>query len=140
MYWNLILRYEILILICVRAHRGSNFPLYVEVLEKLVPLFFALDHLNYSRWLPVHIRDMRTLPKSIKEEFEKGCLWVHSKTNNTFSTIPVDQAHEQENAYVKGSGGCIGLIENPVAFRRWMLSGPELVRLQQQFEDEYLSS
>ena len=39
---------------------------------------------------------------------------------------------------MKGSGGCIGLTENPVAFRRWMLSGPELVRLQQQFEDEYL--
>ena len=52
--------------------------------------------------------------------------------------IPIDQAHEQETAHVKGSGGCIGLIENPVAFRRWMLSGPELVRLQQQFEDEYL--
>ena len=44
---------------------------------------------------------------------------------------------EQENAYVKSSGGCIGLTENPVAFRRWMLSGPELVRLQKQFEEEY---
>ena len=39
---------------------------------------------------------------------------------------------------MKGSGGCIGLTENPVAFRRWMLSGPELVRPQQQFEVEYL--
>ncbi len=33
---------------------------------------------------------------------------------------------------MKGSGGCIGLTENPVAFRRWMLTGPELVRLKQQ--------
>ena len=39
---------------------------------------------------------------------------------------------------MKGSGGCIGLTENPVAFSSWMLSGPELVRPQQQFEDEYL--
>ena len=138
MYWDLIMRFETLILIFVRAHREGNFPLYVEVLEKLVPLFFALDHVNYSRWLPVHIRDMKMLPKSIKEEFANECHWVLSKTNNTFSTIPVDQAHEQENAYVKGSGGCIGLTENPVAFRRWMLSGPELVRVQQQFEDQYL--
>ncbi len=115
---NLFLKYyETLILIFVRAHRESNFPLYVEVLEKLVPLFFALDHINYSRWLPVHIRDMRTLPEYIKDEFEKRCYWVVSKTNNRFSTIPVDQAHEQENAYVKGSGGCIGLTENPVANR-----------------------
>ena len=58
-------------------------------------------------------------------------------TNNLFSSIPLDQAHEQENAYVKSSSGCIGLTENPIAFRRWMPSGPELVRLQQQFEREY---
>ena len=39
---------------------------------------------------------------------------------------------------MKGSGGCIGLTENTVAFRRWMLSGPELSRLSRQFEEEYL--
>ena len=49
MYWDFILRYETLILIFVRAHREKKFLLYVEVLEKLTPLFFALDHVNYSR-------------------------------------------------------------------------------------------
>ena len=138
MYWDFILRQETLILVFVRAHRQKNFSLYVKVLEKLAPLFFALDHVNYARWMSVHIHDMKSLPEPIKEQFENQCHWVLSKTNNTFSSIPIDQAHEQENARVKGSGGCIGLTENPVAFRRWMLSGPELVRLQQQFEDEYL--
>ena len=38
MYWDLIMRYETLILIFVRTHREKNFPLYVEVLEKLTPL------------------------------------------------------------------------------------------------------
>ena len=117
MYWDFILRYETLILIFVRAHREKNFALYVEVLENLTPLFFALDHVNYARWLPVHIRDMKCLPSPIKDEFEKQCHWVLSKTNNTFSAIPVDQTHEQENAYIKGSGGCIGLTENAAAFR-----------------------
>ena len=56
-----VLKYETLVLIFVRAHREKKFHLYVEVLEKLVPLFFALDHVNYSRWLPVHIRDMNCL-------------------------------------------------------------------------------
>ena len=112
----------------------ANFSLYVEVLEKLTPLFFALDHVNYSRWMPVHIQDMKALPDSIQDEFEKQGHWVLSKTNNLLSSIPIDQAHEQENAYVKSSSG---LTENPVAFRRWMLSEPELVRLQKQFEEEY---
>ena len=61
------------------------------------------------------------------------------RQTTSFQTIPVDQAHEQENAYIKGSGGCIGLTENPVAFRRWILSGPELARLQKQFEEQYMS-
>ena len=46
MYWDLIMRYETLILILVRAHREKNFPLYVEVLEELTPLYFALNHVN----------------------------------------------------------------------------------------------
>ena len=50
-FWHMIAHYEILILIFVRAHRERNFALYVAVLEALVPLFFALDHVNYSRWL-----------------------------------------------------------------------------------------
>ena len=138
MYWDLIMRYETLILIFVRAHREKNFPLYVRVLEELTPLFFALDHVNYSRWMPVHIRDMKSLPTAIKEEFKERSHWVLSKTTNTFSSIPFDQAHEQENKIVKGSGGAVGLTKNPAAFRRWMLSGPELARLVKQFEGVYL--
>ena len=72
---------------------------------------------------------MKSLPDP-----EKQIHWVLSKTNNAFSSIPFDQAREQENAYVKGSVGCIGLIEIQ-SFRHWMLSRPELVRLQKQFEE-----
>jgi len=67
MFWDPILRYETLILIFVRAHREKNFPLYVNVLEELAVLFFALDHVNYAKWLPVHIRHMKSLPHPIKE-------------------------------------------------------------------------
>ena len=138
MFWDFILRYESLILIFVRAHREKNFSLYVEALEKRTPLFFALDHINYSRWVPVHIRDVKCLPGSIRDQFENQGHWVLSKTNNKFSAIPIDQAHEQENALVKGSGGFIGLTENPAAFRRWMLSAPELARLKKEFEEQYI--
>ena len=113
MFWDLILRYETLILIFVRAHRERNFHLYVNVLEEVALLFFALDHVNYARWLPVHIRDMKSFPRPIKEEFQIKGNWVFSKTANTFSGILFD--------HVKGSGGCISLTENPLAFRCWML-------------------
>ena len=62
LFWDLVMKYDILILIFVRAHRERDFSLFVEVLEQLVPLFFALDHMNYTRWVPIHIRDMKSLP------------------------------------------------------------------------------
>ena len=73
MFWDLILRLKTLILIFVRAHREKKFPLYIGIIEELMPQFFALDHVSYSRWMPVHIRDLKSLPDSIKDEFEKQC-------------------------------------------------------------------
>ena len=120
MFWDLILRYETPILIFVRAHREKNFPLYVNV----------LDQVNYARWLPVHIRDMKSSPRPIKEQFEIQGNWVISK-------LPIHSRVRKSQG--ERLGGCIGLTENPVAFRRWMLSGPELSRLRKQFESEYFS-
>ncbi len=117
MFWNMIIRYQTLILLFVRAHREQNFKLYVNVMDILIPLFFVLDHINYARWLPVHLRDMRSLPDTIRIEFEENGHWDISKTSHKFSTMSLDQAHEQENKIVKSSGGAVGLTENPVAFR-----------------------
>ena len=54
---------------------------------------------------------------------------------HAFSAIAIDQAHEQNNAHVKGDGGAVGLTENPSALRRWMVSGPEMARVIGEFED-----
>jgi len=117
LFWDLVMKYKTLVLIFVRAHRERNFSLFVEVLEQLVPLFFVLDHINYAHWVPIHIRDMKSLPEYVICEFQERHHWVLSKTGNKFSSMPLDQAHEQENKMVKGSGEAVGLTENPVAFR-----------------------
>lgn len=129
---------ELLGLMLVRSYREGNFSLYVESLKLIVPWFFALDHQNYARWVSIHIRDMESLPESILKEFEDNSHWVINKTNNRFSKIPIDQAHEQNNKIAKGSGGAVGLTENPSAFRKWMISGPEQARLLEEYENQYL--
>ena len=53
-----------------------------------------------------------------------------------FSAIALDHAHEQVNAIVKGQGGAVGLAENPVALRGWMVAGPELSRIIKDFEGD----
>ena len=75
----------------------------------------------------------------MKKEFDQHSHWVLSKTSNKLSSIPFGQAHEQENKIVKGAGGAIGLLENPAALRRWMLSGPEMATMLKEFEEEYFT-
>ena len=59
---------------------------------------------------------------------------LRKKTTHVFSGVAIDQAHEQNNASVKGDGGAVGLTENPAALRRWKVSGPEMARLIVELE------
>ena len=69
----------------------------------------------------------------IASQFNKG-NFVVNKTGRVFSSMAIDQAHKQNNAAVKSDGGAVGLTQNPEALRRWMVAGPELVRLTTEFE------
>ena len=136
-FWNMTLKFELLILILVRSFRQSDFTLYLSALMAITPWMFALDRTNYARWLPVHIRDMAELPNKhphVYKEFTSGGKFTVQKTANAFSSIPLDQAHEQNNELIKGEGGVIGITENPNALLRWMVAGPELARMVAEFE------
>ena len=63
--------------------------------------------------------------------FQKGK--VVQKTTRSFSAIAIDQAHKQNNAIVKGDGGAVGLAENASALH-WMVSGPEMTRIIEEFQ------
>ena len=92
---------------------------------------------SHARWVPVHLCDMDSLPTSIKDEFEVNGNWVARKTQNLFSAMAIDQAHEQNNDLVNGSGGAVGLTENSAAFQKWMLAWPEQARVLKEFEMQY---
>ena len=136
LYWSLVMDLELSVLTFVRSLRTSNFHLYVQTLEELLPWFFLLDHYHYARWLSVHLRDMKELPTTapeIAQAFAAGKFTVQ-KTDNVFSSIALDQAHEQMNKMVKGEGGAVGLTENAAALEKWMTAGPEMARLVDEFE------
>lgn len=134
-FWLLVHRYQQIIFMFIRAHRERKIELMVTTLKKLVPLFFALDHHNYARWTPIFIRDLEGLPDSIREEFKRG-NWTITRSNRRFSSLPIDQAHEQANKRVKGVGGIIGLTENRDLLERWIMTGPEISRVVEEFTGE----
>ena len=54
--------------------REGDFPLYVQSCDELCSWFHALDHTNYARWFPVHVRDMVQLAQQnpkVHAEFMK---------------------------------------------------------------------
>ena len=127
---------EVYILTFVHSLRESDFDMYLDTLWELLPWFFALDHTHYTRWIPAHLRDMVSLHgtySDVLEEFRAGMFTVQ-KTNRVFSSIATDQAHEQNNACIKGDGGAVGLLDNPSALQRWMVAGPEVARVIGEFE------
>lgn len=135
-YWYTAMQLQLLLLMFLKSIRVGNFKLYIDALAKMIPWFFAMNHTNYARWLPVHLLDMRQLSQtapSVASKFEDGHFTV-KKTPRNFSRMAIDQAHEQNNSIVKGEGGAVGLTDNPNALRRWMISGPELARLVNEFE------
>ena len=123
-FWYLTFQLELLLLVFVRSLREANFELYIDAVSKIVPWFFGLDNTNSARWLPIHLRDMC-----------KRGRFVVNKTSRNLSSIPIDHAHEQNNALVKGEGGAGGLTENPRALRWWMVSGPDMARIINEFEN-----
>ena len=129
-FWSLILSMELTIFTLVRAFREGNVQLYWKALAALIPYFFANNNVNYARWLPIHLRDMTCLEKThpeVAREFHNGNFVVH-KSDRNFSLLALDQAHEQNDAVIKGDGGAIGLTEDPSALRQWMMAGPEICK------------
>ena len=56
------------------------------------------------------------------------------KSNCKFSRNAADQNHEQMNSKIKGVGGTIGLAENETVLQRWLICGPEIPQLLDEFE------
>ena len=126
------------ILVYVHSLRQASFIMYLNALTELTPWFFALEHTNYAWWIPIHLRDMVELPTNhpmIAKKFSDGYFSIQ-KTSRVFSAMPIDQASEQNNAYIKGDGRIVGLTDNPNALWCWMIAGPEVARIIEEFHDE----
>ena len=95
-YWSIVMELELLICRFVRSLREGDFSLYVQICDDLCPWFQAMDHTNYARWLPVHVRDVVQLPEThpdIYAEFMQG-NFVVQKSLHKCSLIAKDHSHE----------------------------------------------
>ena len=104
------------------SFRESNWLLYLSALQRAIPLFFAFDRTNYSRWVPLYYNDCILLEEKFPDLFEgfmKGDFTV-KLSKRKCSAIPVDQALEKEyNKNAKGKGGIIGFTREKEVVAKW---------------------
>ena len=130
-YWYQAISLQTTLLMLVRSIREANFKMYLDVLTQICPWMFALDHVHYSRWLPVFLKTLKDLEvrhPQVHKEFISG-KFVTQKSNKPFSSLSDDHVHEQCNRNVKHDGGAVGLMNNPTALLKWMIAGPEISRM-----------
>ena len=104
-FWSIALKMEMDYLSFLRSIRSADFKLYVASLRKFLPWIFLFDHVHYARWLTIHHHDMEVLKDTnpqIYEEFVTNGNFVVNRTQNRFSSMGLDQRHEQLNKDVKG--------------------------------------
>ena len=122
----------------VRSIQLAYFTMYLNALTELTPWKFALDYIYYAWWIPVHRKDMAKLPNrhpEVAKEVNDGKFVVH-KTIWLFSGIAIYQAHEQNITLIEGDGGAVGLTDNPSALQHWMIAGPEVARVVEEFHKQ----
>ena len=104
-YWAIVMELEICVLVFIRSLRLGSFPMYLDALTELVSWFHALDHTNYARWIPVHLRDMAQLSMKnpdVAKEFNEGlferpteCSLQSLLIMHTSRTMPTSKEMEE---------------------------------------------
>jgi len=123
----------------VRATRQRDMLLHMQSLEGLIKYFFAHDHLNYARLLPLYISTMQETEKDHPEiwaAFVKGNFCV-TKGIAGFTSIGPDHGIEQENRELKVVIGIVGITQNEKSLDMYFLIAPKLSNLQREFEKTY---
>ena len=119
----------------IRNIRVENVALFVGTVDTMLSRAFALDHINYPRWISVFICDLKSLyGKDVYNEFCKGHFTV-KKSNRAFFSIGEDHAHEQNNKIMKGDSGAIGIFDHEEALLEWAVCGLAIANTFQDLPD-----
>ena len=125
-YWDSFLHACGILLRLIRADRQGDFLLHLDAVMETVPFFHVAGKVNYARYSPVYVAEMRQLeadqPTMFQHMMHGGFVVKRSKETN-FNSVPTDQALEQTiNREAKSDGGIIGFTLRKGALLRWLLS------------------
>ena len=100
--------------------------MHIQAVIETVPYFVLAGRINYSRYTPVYIAEMKQLeerePLMYRHMMEGGFV-VRRSASLIFNCVPTDQALEQTiNREAKSQGGVIGFTLRKGALLRWLMT------------------
>ena len=105
----------------LRADREGGWPLHLSCIRCMITWCFALDKINYARYLPVYYSQMSRLHETspvLHDQFLNGGFSVQLRNEHPFARIAVDQTTEvNKDTYTVG--GTRGFSLKPGAVSRY---------------------
>jgi hypothetical protein len=106
----------------IRSEREGIWKLHLSSVSAMLPLMFVTNRVNYSRWLPVYLLDIFSLPPEVVSKFESGNFAIQQKPS-AFNGIGSDIATEKTGIKdSKGYGGIVNITRQKSALIRWSLT------------------
>ena len=138
-FWSTYLEMVELLLDFIRANRDGNWQLHLDTFAAMLPWMTVYDHVNYARWGPVYLADMKALPHTAPEVYQEFLMgnFVVKRSRHRFNQVPVDQATEWINRLCKISNGIIGITRNESARDRFCATWAERSRVSQNTKKLY---
>ena len=73
-FWDSYLEMVEVLLNAIRATREGNWEMHIESTKEMLPWFYAYDHIDYARYLPIYLVNMMSLEES-HPEAHNACQW-----------------------------------------------------------------
>ena len=137
-YWMIYIDYVHQYHLLERAIRTNDIDMYINSLTGIIDLFFATNHVNYSRWLTKFQLDLLNVEDShpgLRDLLNQGVFAIH-RTDKAFSRCPVDLTLEQTiNADAASRlTGMSSVTDNYQARLRWMVTKSTRASLASQLQ------
>jgi len=116
----------------IPSDRDGDWPLQLQSIQDLLPLFAAFDSSNYDRWCSLFLEDTHRLPETaptVHQAFMEGKFAV-KRTPGCFNGVGADMALEQAiNRSQKSPSGIIGSTRKKQYVARWEIIYHEMLAI-----------
>ena len=124
----------------LRADREGNWYLHLSCIRRMIPWCFAMDKINYARYLSVYYAQMTCLQEKSPElydYFHRGGFSVQLKEGNPFGRIAIDQTTEETvNKDTQTPGGTRGFSLKPGTVARYYLTAEHRATALRQLREQ----